>query len=322
MKNVHMLLSRKAAGVLLGLGILAGLAGLPWLVGSGQDADLASRWWFWPCLLGVFSFFIGVLAVFSGIGGGVLFVPLVSALFPFHLDFIRGTGLLIALAGALAASPVLLRQGLADLRLGMPTALAASSCAIIGAYLGLALPVAVVQLSLGALILGVAGVTFMSRNMLYPVVREQDALGHALAMHGAFTETSTGRVVEWKTHRTGAGLMLFCGIGIVAGMFGLGAGWANVPVLNLVMGAPFKLAVGTSTFILSLTDTSAAWVYIRQGCIIPLMAIPAVIGLMCGALAGVRFMVGTNPARIRLIVIIMLAIAGLRSLAAGLAHLI
>ena len=39
-------------------------------------------------------------------------------------------------------------------------------------------------------------------------------------------------------HRTPLGLALFAGIGFMAGMFGLGAGWANVPVLNLVMGAP------------------------------------------------------------------------------------
>jgi hypothetical protein len=54
--------------------------------------------------------------------------------------------------------------------------------------------------------------------------------------------------------------MLFIAIGTVAGMFGLGAGWANVPVLNLLMGAPLKIAKGSSKFLLSITDTSAAWV--------------------------------------------------------------
>ncbi|MDL2272584.1 sulfite exporter TauE/SafE family protein, partial [Desulfovibrio sp. OttesenSCG-928-I05] len=80
-----------AAALLLSAGLL---------LYSSYGEAIASAWWFWPALLGVFCFFIGVLAVFAGIGGGVLFVPLAGAFFPFHLDFIRGTGLLIALAGA------------------------------------------------------------------------------------------------------------------------------------------------------------------------------------------------------------------------------
>ena len=37
-------------------------------------------------------------------------------------------------------------------------------------------------------------------------------------MNGVFLEPSTGEVVEWKTHRTLAGLLLFIAIGIMAGM--------------------------------------------------------------------------------------------------------
>lgn len=279
---------------------------------------LAESWWFWPFLLGLFCLGLGVLAVFAGIGGGVLFVPLVGAFFPFHLDFVRGTGLMIALAGALAASPALLRGELAFLRLGLPSALAASICSIIGARLGLSLPTAFIQTSLGVLILGIALLMLRARNSLYPEVRKQDALGQALGMHGLFTESSSGKTLEWKTRRTAEGICVFCGIGLAAGMFGLGAGWANVPVLNLLMGVPFKLAVGTSSFILSLSDTSAVWVYLHKGCVIPLMAAPAIAGLMAGAKIGVRFMARSKPAAIRRVVIIMLVAAGLRSLWSGL----
>lgn len=76
------------------------------------------------------SFLIGIVGVLGGVGGGVLFVPIVSGFFPFHLDFVRGAGLLIALAGALAASPKLLKTGMADLRLVMPLALIASIASI------------------------------------------------------------------------------------------------------------------------------------------------------------------------------------------------
>ena len=84
-------------------------------------------WWVWPLALFVTCFFLGIVAVPSGVGGGVLFVPIVGGFFPFHLDFVRGAGLLVALASALAAGPSLLRGGLANLRLALPLAVLASA---------------------------------------------------------------------------------------------------------------------------------------------------------------------------------------------------
>jgi len=137
-------------------------------------------------------------------------------------------------------------------------------------------------------------------------------------MAGAYLEPSTGENIEWKTHRTLPGLLLFIVIGVMAGMFGLGAGWANVPVLNLLMGAPLKLSVGTSKFLLSITDTSAAWIYLNQGCVIPLMAVPSIVGLMLGSFVGVRILAVAKPKVIRYIVITVLLFAGIRAFMKGL----
>ncbi len=275
-------------------------------------------WWGWPLILLFFCFILGIIAVLAGVGGGVLYVPLVSGFFPFHLDFVRGAGLLVALAGALAAGPGLLRRNLASLRLALPVALIASTCAIGGAFLGLALPTNVVQLCLGGTIMFIAILLLTSKNVVRPHVEKQDAISLALGMSGVYMEESTGEAVEWKTHRTLQGMLLFIVIGVMAGMFGLGAGWANVPVLNMLMGAPLKVAVGTSKFLLSITDTSAAWVYLNQGCVIPLMAIPSIIGLMLGSFMGVRLLAKAKPKFIRYMVIGVLLFAGGKALLKGL----
>lgn len=307
------------------------LVTLAWASNNPELADEAAKqlaeatgttsalpWWAWPTILLFFCFILGIIAVLAGVGGGVLYVPLVSGFFPFHLDFVRGAGLLVALAGALAAGPGLLKRNLASLRLALPVALIASSCAIVGAFLGLALPGHIVQMCLGGTIMGIAILLLLSKNTARPVVTKQDALGMALGIQGAYMEPATGEIVEWKTHRTIMGLLLFILIGIMAGMFGLGAGWANVPVLNLLMGAPLKVAVGTSKFLLSITDTSAAWVYLNQGCVIPLMAIPSIVGLMMGSFVGVRLLAIAKPTFIRYMVIGVLLFAGGKALAKGL----
>jgi uncharacterized membrane protein YfcA len=307
------------------------LVTLAWASNNPELADEAAKqlaeatgtssalpWWAWPTILLFFCFVLGIIAVLAGVGGGVLYVPLVSGFFPFHLDFVRGAGLLVALAGALAAGPGLLKRNLASLRLALPVALIASSCAIVGAFLGLALPNHIVQMCLGGTIMGIAILLLLSKNTARPVVEKQDALSLAFGMRGAYMEPATGEIVEWKTHRTVMGLLLFIVIGIMAGMFGLGAGWANVPVLNLLMGAPLKVAVGTSKFLLSITDTSAAWVYLNQGCVIPLMAIPSIVGLMMGSFVGVRLLAIAKPTFIRYMVIGVLLFAGGKALAKGL----
>ena len=275
-------------------------------------------WWVWPLILFVTTFIMGVLAVLGGVGGGVLFVPIVSGFFPFHLDFVRGTGLLVALSGALAAGPGLLRANLASLRLAIPVALIASTCAILGALIGLALPTHLVQIFLGVVILGICILMLTAKKAEFPEVAEADKLSSVLRIYGVYQEASTGKTINWKIHRTPLGLFLFIIIGIMAGMFGLGAGWANVPVLNLVMGAPLKISVATSKFLLSITDTSAAWIYMNKGCVLPMMVVPSLVGIMLGSFVGVRLLKIAKPVFIRWMVIAILAFAGLKALTKGL----
>jgi len=280
----------------------------------------ALPWWVWPLILFVVTFVMGIVAVLAGVGGGVLFVPIVSGFFPFHLDFVRGTGLLVALSGALAAGPGLLRANLASLRLTIPLALIASTCAIIGAMIGLALPTHIVQICLGATILGICALMLLAKKSTHPDVPRADRLSAMLGIYGVYTEVSTGEAVHWKIHRTPQGLCLFVVIGIMAGMFGLGAGWANVPALNLVMGAPLKTSVATSKFLLSITDTSAAWIYMNNGCVIPLLVVPSLVGIMLGSFVGVRILKIVKPTFIRWMVIAVLAFAGAKALHKGISH--
>ena len=136
--------------------------------------------------------------------------------------------------------------------------------------------------------------------------------------YGVYQEASTGEIIDWKIHRTPLGLGLFILIGIMAGLFGLGAGWANVPVLNLLMGAPLKISVATSKFLLSITDTSAAWIYMNKGCVIPMMVVPSLVGIMLGSFVGVRLLKVAKPTFIRWMVIAILAFAGIKALSKGL----
>lgn len=295
-----------------------GLLALAQSAQAAGGAAAVTAWWVWPAALFAACFLIGIVAVPAGIGGGTLFVPIIGGFFPFHLDFVRGAGLLVALASALAAGPMLLRGGLASLRLALPLAVLASASSIGGALLGLALPASFIQIALGLVVLAIVALMLVVGKSEFPLVRSPDALGSALALHGVFIDGATGRRIDWRVHRTAAGLLVFLGIGVLAGMFGIGAGWANVPALNLLMGAPLKVSAGTSGLVLSLVDSSAAWVYINQGAVLPMIAVPSVVGMMLGAKIGAHLLHVLDGAVIRKIVIAVLLFAGARALLKGL----
>ena len=278
----------------------------------------AASWWVWPIALFVLGLALGIFATLAGVGGAVLFVPIVGGFFPFHLDFVRGAGLLLALCGALSAGPALLRSGFANLRLAMPLALFGSITAIGGALLGFALPTQVVQTALGITILAIAVLMLGARRRARDGPGAPDPLAEALGLHGVYYDPASAREVEWSARHTPAAIAAFGGIGVLAGMFGLGAGWANVPVFNLLMGIPLKLSVGTSGFILSVIDSSAAWIYLNRGAVLPVLVAPSIIGVMLGARVGVRVLRVVSASAVRRLVVMVLFVAGLRAILKGL----
>jgi uncharacterized protein len=284
---------------------------------SGTTAALA--WWIWPIVLFATSFALGVVAVIAGVGGGVLFVPIVGGFFPFHLDFVRGAGVLLALAGALAAAPRLLRDGLASLRLAMPLALAGSVFSILGAMASFHVPTRGLETALGVLVILIVLLMWRSPGRDAGASRPGDALARLLGLNGAFVDPADGARIEWAARRTAGGIVAFSAIGFVGGLFGLGAGWANVPALNLIMGIPMKLSAGTSGLIISMVNAPAAWIYFHQGAMLPIIAAPSLIGVMLGARVGVRLFRTLQTAQIRTLVVALLLFAGVRSLLKGLA---
>ena len=275
-------------------------------------------WWAWPLILFGASFVLGIVAVIGGIGGGVLFVPIVGGFFPFHLDFVRSAGLMVALAGSLASAPALLRSGMASLKLGMPLGLLSSLGAMLGALIGLAMPARLLQTLLGLTILSVVGLIWSAKRAEFPDVAKPDRWSAMLGMTGIYRDLGSGDLVEWTVHRTRAGAAWIFAIGLMSGVFGLGGGWANVPVLNVLMGAPLKVAVATSNFMLTVSGSAAAWVYINKGAMLAIITVPAIVGMMLGSLVGVQLLQRTPASTVRRLLMISLTMAGARSLLKGL----
>ncbi len=312
------------------LALLLMLWGL-WLfwAGDGLAAEMAAKggglpWWAWPLILFVFTFVIGLIAPMSGVGGGVLFVPLSTAFFPFSVDFIRGAGLIMALTSALSSSPQLIRKGLANIKVMAPVVCVSMVTSILGGIAGLWITNAFpsgkyyITIALGAVLFIIFVVMLTSKRVEFPEVKEQDGLSKALGLTGSWYEPTMGKVVEYRITRLPVGIIFFALVGFIAGMFGLGAGWANVPVLNLLMGAPIKVATSTSMVIIAVNDAAAAWIYIAKGAVLPLIVVPSVVGISIGARIGAKLAVKAKPVFVKYLVMAIMLLAAALNIVKGL----
>ncbi len=329
MRNIFSYTSRKrnilniVGGVLIALALLLFLASIASGLSPKETSEID------PITFTLFLLFIciviGIVAVLSGLGGGVIFTPLMIGFTPIDSYIVRGTGLVIAMAGALVAARPFLRRGLANIRLlffaAVPYTLFAALGAVLAAYVKETMGVfgeALIRLMLGLLVLIISAIfLFGGKKVEYPEVKSVDSFTEKLELAMSYWEESLNKVVDYKVTRAHVAIPCLCGVGLISGLFGLGAGWAMIPVFNLIMLAPLKVAAACSKVLIGIGDTAAVWPYIMGGAIIPAFVVPCLVGLVVGTIIGAKIMLRVKAGLVRYLIIALMVIAGIRLIIQG-----
>jgi uncharacterized membrane protein YfcA len=277
----------------------------------------------------VICIFIGILAVLGGVGGGVIFTPLMLGFTPIDSFIIRATGLLVAMAGSLTAARPFLSRGLANIRLIFFISVPYTIVAIIGALLAGYVKQsagetgeAILRLALGVIVASVSAMLlFWGKRVEYPDVKKSDRFTEQLSLSMSYYEASLGKIVDYKLKRAPIGVLIVCFVGLISGLFGLGAGWAMVPAFNMVMLAPIKVAAASSKVLIGIGDTAAIWPYLTGGGIFPLFAAPCVIGVVLGTYIGAKIMLKIKAGFIRYLIIGVLFFSGAKLIVDGIQRL-
>jgi len=257
------------------------------------------------------SFAIAVIAVIAGIGGGVLFTPIMLAFTSVDSLIVRATGLIVAMFSGLVSTGPFMRSGLANLRVSVLLA-ASYGIGAFGGAMG-AIFVAgslgkagegIIRMALGGILAGL-GVYFImgGKKLEWPEVKHVDSFTKSLKLNLPFYEPTIGKVVDYPLTRAAWTMLVITGVGLLSGFFGLGAGWAIVPVQNLVMAVPLKVAAANSGVLLGMGDCIAVWPYLLSGSIIPLFAAPWLVGQVLGGILGSYLLAGIKAGLVRIILI-------------------
>lgn len=245
------------------------------------------------------SFAGGIAGAMLGLGGAVIIIPALTLVFDLKIQEAVAISIVSVIATSSGSSITYLREGLANVRLGLLLGLGTTSGAITGALMSGIIDPRVLYFLFGSL-LAYSGLTLLRapRGSRAPTA-EPGALARFLHLRGSYYDQVLGRRVHYEAAHPFLALLAMYGAGILAGLLGVGAGAFKVLAMDQIMGLPIKVSTSTSSFLIGVTAAAGAVVYIARGQIQPLLVAPVVLGVLAGALVGTRIMPRLKNATVR-----------------------
>jgi uncharacterized membrane protein YfcA len=257
------------------------------------------------------SVLAGLVGALTGLGGGVVIVPLLT--FAFHVDFryAAGASIISVIATSSAAASTYVKEGYTNLRIGMFLEIATTLGAVGGALLATYLKVTWLSALFGLVLLYSAfsaGGTHTSEGQS---PRTSSRLAKRLRLPGRYPGAH-GVELSYGVQRVPLGFSLMALAGALSGLLGIGSGAFKVLAMDRAMGIPFKVSTTTSNFMIGVTAAASAGVYFAKGFVNPLIAGPVMLGVLAGATFGTHFLIQwRTPVLRRIFSVVLVALGGL-----------
>ncbi len=240
----------------------------------------------------------GFLGALTGLGGGIVIVPLLTLCFNVDIRYAAGASLISVIATSSGAATAYVREGFSNIRVGMFLEIATTLGALAGAFLAVRLSPSVVAVIFGGVLLHSAYLSLRGAHSRPGIVRA-DRLAVRLRLGGRYPENGGWRTYEVRRVPAGFGLMFVAGS--LSGLLGIGSGAVKVLAMDRAMGMPFKASTATSNFMIGVTAAASAGVYLNRGYIDPGLAMPVMLGVLLGSMLGAHELVRARSSRLRLI---------------------
>ncbi|HTU24850.1 MAG TPA: sulfite exporter TauE/SafE family protein [Pirellulales bacterium] len=242
------------------------------------------------------SVLAGFLGALTGLGGGVVIVPMLALAFGIDMRYAIGASLVSVIATSSGAASAYVREGYANIRIGMLLEVATTVGALGGAILAPHVPTSALAIVFGVVLLYSAYAS-VSRKVRAggPVAPNPRAVRWKL--DGTLPGTD-GPIPYHVTHLPGGFAVMFLA-GLLSGLLGIGSGAVKVLAMDQIMRIPFKVSTTTSNFMIGVTAAASAGIYFGRGYIDPGLAMPVVLGVGVGALVGAKVLVHANVGPLR-----------------------
>jgi uncharacterized membrane protein YfcA len=256
-------------------------------------------------LVALGAFAAGLLGALTGLGGGVVIVPLLVLAFQVDLRYAIGASLVSVIATSSGAAAAYVKEGYSNVRIGMLLEVATTVGALCGAFLAVVVHPDVIAVIFGVVLILLSAYQSSRPHADLAADDKPDALAVRLKLDGCYPTPDGPRSYHVRRVPLGFGLMYVAGV--LSGLLGIGSGALKVLAMDQAMRLPFKVSTTTSNFMIGVTAAASAGVYLARGYIEPGLALPVMLGVLGGSLLGARLLprLGSRTLRIVFAVVIV-----------------
>jgi len=226
----------------------------------------------------------GFLGSLTGLGGGVVIVPMLVLLLGVDIRYAVGASLVSVIATSSGAAAAYLKEGYSNIRIGMFLEVATTAGALSGAWVATRVSPGAIAIVFGCVLLYSAAQSL--RVQLESARLYADRLAARLRFDSSYPTREGPQA--YHVGRVPLGFTLMYGAGILSGLLGIGSGAMKVLAMDRAMGIPFKVSTTTSNFMIGVTAAASAGVYLTRGYIDPGLAMPVMLGVLTGSVIGAR----------------------------------
>jgi len=270
--------------------------------------------WLFSLLVFAVSYLAGIVGALTGLGGGVIIIPVLVLLFKVDIHYAMGASLISIIATSSGSSIAYFRQGYTNLKIGIFLESGAVVGALIGAYLVAFVPTSIIAIVLGVVLIFSAAFSIKKKEHTHEEERSHP-WAISLQMDGEYP-TNEG-LKSYHVQRVPQALSLLTVAGIMSGLLGIGAGALKVLAMDKAMGLPYKVSTATSNFIIGITATVSCGIYLARGYIEPTIAFPVLLGVAIGGYSGAKIFAKLQSKILRLIFTIVILIVAVELIYKG-----
>jgi uncharacterized membrane protein YfcA len=262
------------------------------------------------------AYLAGLAGSLTGLGGGVVIIPLLTLFFHVDIRYAIGAALVASIATSSGSASAYVKEGITNMRLGMFLEIATTAGAVIGAILAIYTPVNIVAILFGTMLIFSAAMTLRKKHEGALLIGSP--LSYKLKLNGSYP-TKDGEV-EYKLKNVGAGFSIMTLAGMLSGLLGIGSGALKVLAMDSAMRVPFRVSTTTSNFMVGVTAAASAVVYLQRGYIDPGIAFPVIIGVLAGAYTGSKLLMKIDVKLLKIIFSIAITLIAINMIYNGLNH--
>lgn len=247
----------------------------------------------------------GLLGSLTGLGGGVIIIPLLTLGFGVPMHYAIGASLISVIGTSSGAAVAFVKEGFTNMRIGMFLEIGTTAGAIMGALVsGMLNPNTIGIIFASILLLTVILNLKGKPDHQEPLIK--GSLEEKLKLYGTFPDK--GVLKSYSARNTVSGFLMMMFAGAMSGLLGIGSGAIKVLAMDNMMKLPFKVSTTTSNFMIGVTAVASALIYFQRGEIIPVIVAPVLIGVVVGSFIGSKTLMVSKTKKLKVFFAIVITI--------------